>query len=937
MKIASTLFGVCLLTVLSFFASPLTAQDKPEVISSFEEGGPKWVKHSGEAVAEHVTDGKLALKLVSEGKDFTGLTIDDPAPLRKFKDFILLKVDVFNPHETPIRMGVRIDDTDSKDYGSRYNDDGVVVRPGKSTIEVNLTGLTKSNARNFDQRERLDASKVRMVMIFIHPAGKSQTAFFDNVRLETSGLPKVEGLRAIDFGPVMAPVYPGFDGCTNKTVYSDEAGYGFVGGGDAGYNVYMPDALSGDHATGKEFRIKVPNGKYEVNVCMDVFGLWGYMPHYSYRKLVANGKTVIDQKQTADEFLNNVYLMHEDDEDLPGQDLWKKYIESHQKNQRFTVEVTDGTISLQASSDVTHARGLSYVIAYPQSVAKEGRAFMDTLDKRRSERFNQEMVVTVPRQDNTPATAEPADDIARGFFTFGRHSESDINVNSYPTKEERSAGVVLHAAIGERESGQFGIFPLSDAKGATVTVSDLISGDRKIPASAIRVRKVRNFLKRSGMSRAGNLVPYILQDFKTLDLQKGVTRGIWLTVAVPDNAIAGTYAGTVKVATGDKSLSVPVALTVFPFKLDKIDNMTISVTGSTAGSWRGRYPELEQQWWAMAEKVMANQAEHGMNAITGGPGATLKTIKDGKATIDYTHFDRWLKLAVKHGLTMPGDSYQGLDVSGMPNYHDKDCITKSQAEARQKWGVSYEELLRVVYSDVEEHIKSEGLPKRVFSFLDEPRPEYGNVEVCAKMIEIRTKAAPKSLFSGYYSTGDGRDVYFQTMPVSIAHVDAKSMELIKDAGKQIWDYSGDRVRHNIGRWCYVANKAGMGGFLRNGYMYVASMPYFDFSDDEGSWSVVYPSKNGLNDAVGWERTAEGVDDLRYLLTLERLIEKANKAAGGDRLVAAVAAAQATINETTKDIKVEKKETARLSGDGYEQFKQKLAKHIMELQKGLEPN
>lgn len=330
---------------------------------------------------------------------------------------------------------------------------------------------------------------------------------------------------------------------------------------------------------------------------------------------------------------------------------------------------------------------------------------------------------------------------------------------------------------------------------------------------------------------------------------------------------------------------------------------------------------------------MQNQADHGMNAITGGPGASLRGIKDGQADIDYTDFDRWLALAVKYGLTMPGDSYQGLDVQGVPSDMSKDAVSLNDATSRERYGLSYEELLKSVYKDIEAHIRAKGFPQRVFYFLDEPRPEYRNVESCAELIRIRTRACPDTLFSGYYSTGSGRDVYFQTMPVSIAHVNDNALSLVKKAGKQIWDYSGSRVRHDIGRWAFVARQAGMTGFLRNGYMYVCSDPYFDYSDDEGSWSVVYPSKNGLNDTLGWERTADGVDDYRYLLTCQNLIKKA-EASG--RAAGEAAAAKAYMAETLKPIQLSEKNTAQLTPDGYDLFKKTLAEQILKLQAAQSP-
>jgi len=156
---------------------------------------------------------------------------------------------------------------------------------------------------------------------------------------------------------------------------------------------------------------------------------------------------------------------------------------------------------------------------------------------------------------------------------------------------------------------------------------------------------------------------------------------------------------------------------------------------------------------------------------------------------------------------------------------------------------------------------------------------------------------------------------------------------VAEGGRQIWDYSGDRVRHDIGRWAFVAAKAGMKGFLRNGYMYVCSQPYFDFSDDESSWSVVYPSARGLSDTVGWERTAQGVNDYRYLLTCSRLIQKAHRLGKG---AAAAAAAQAFLEETLRPIAIDDKETARLSPRQYDEFRAALAGHIVALNRACSP-
>ena len=925
--------GCLLLAACVLLASSSSGQaaEGSALLSSFEPGGPNLVTGDGTAVKEHATDGECAFRVDSDGKGYMGIRITDSAALRKFGDYVLLKVDVFNPQDQPVGCGARIDDAGSRDYGSRYNDDNLVVPPGKSTLEINLTGLRKSNARNFSQRLKVDLATLRLVNFWIAPAGKPLTLYFDNVRLEGSGLPKVEGLLAFDFGPPGTPIYPGFEACTDQHVYSDARGWGWIAPDYAAY-AYMPDALTGDCASGKEFclKLKPPNGAYEVNLCWDMFGLWHSLPTFEWRKLAINGKEVISEKLDGPEFLAQFYYRFEDDEDLPGQDLWERYIASYQKIHRFTAEVTDGLLKIEPQANERSARGICFLVVYPEARKDEGRKFMETLNARRKARFNAEMVVAVPK----PTGDEPAPtdaDRTRGFIPFVAHTENDVAVTARPPQDAPRA-IAIEAAPGERQAAQVGLYPLTDVRGLAIEYTRLAGpGGAEIPASAIQVRKVRNFLKRQGSSRMGRLLPYILQDCRSVDLRSGLTRALWVTITVPESAAPGRYAGSLRLSGGEIAVAIPIEVTVHPFTLARIDDITVSVTGSTAGSFNSRHSDLNDRWWQVAEAVMKDQAEHGMNAITGGPSAQLRGVKDGKADIDYAAMDRWMALAVKHGLTMPGDSYQGLDVTGLPQDYSKDCVARCEAAAKDRFGVSYEELLKIVYGDVESHAKEKGWPKRVYYFLDEPRPEYRNVEPCAELIKIRTRACPTTLFSGYYSTGQGRNVYFETMPVSIAHVNKVALDLTAKAGKQLWDYSGDRVRHDIGRWAFVAARAGMKGFLRNGYMYVCSMPYFDYSDDEASWSVVYPSKNGLNDTVGWERTAQGVNDYRYLLTCERLIKKARDAGKATQEADAAAAFMAA---TLKPIAVEDHDSARLSPSQYDEFRHGLAGHIAALSKAV---
>lgn len=938
---------------LAWVAAPVQAADQaPYIITSFEPGQPKPFSPKSPAtkvVKEHASDGEYSMRVEGSTSEYVGMFCKDADALSHFKDYLLFKFDVYNPGAEPVTFILTMGDSKSVNYKSKYNNEGVTAAPGKTTtIEINLSGLNRSNAKGNTSTDLVNRADMREIQIFMPPVpkpGPGEAAkpmpvlFFDKFRLEPSGLPDVEGLKAIDFGGSGTPVYPGFTGCTEKNVWDPEKSeFGWIKPGLAG-NCQMPDALTGDYGSGGAFKMKLPNGKYTVHACFDAFGMYGRFPTYTTRTVTLNGKKVLDQTMNGKEFLEKIYYAHEDEDDLPTDDLWNKFILTRNKIYTFETEVTDGTLTLQVDSPDKHGKYVMFLVAYPEAKKAEGQKFMDTLNKIRHDKFVQRIIIHTPLPTGDEVTATDADK-ARGFVPFVRHTELDINVNSKPFKAEIGKSVVIESAKGQRSGAQIGLYPLKEIKGLTCTVSELTGPDgAKIPSSAIEAKRIRYFFKRPGRVDMADVLPYILMDFKTMDLTAGTTKGIWLTLTVPQDAKPGKYTGKVIISPNrERSLEtvqagIPIELTVLPFTLDKVTDISMSVTGANSYTWRGWYGdrEMEEQWWKGAEAVMKDLADHGMNCINGGTSARLISVKDGKATIDYTDLDRWMDLAMKYGLNKTADTYNGLGVSGVHRDTSADCIKRTEYFAQADWHMPFKDLVKIVYTDYDNHMKAKGYPKRAIHLLDEPRPEWSNVQSCGDLIKAYTAACPDSLFSGYYTTGQGRDEYFQNMPLSIAHVTDLALKLTKDAGKQLWEYDGDNVRYNMGRWCFVASRKGMSGYLRNGYIYVATDPYFDFADDEASWATVYPSRNGVNGTVGWERTAEGVNDYRYLVMLEGLIKKAQNI---NTPIPAAAEAQKFLAETLKDITIENRASAKLTPEQYDQFRHQMGQYIVTLKKAL---
>ena len=912
-------------------------ETKPLGIMSFEPGSENLVTLRGEPVKivqdkEKATDGTYCLRIESGGKDaYNGFDITDKKLLAPFKDYLLLKIDVFNPQNEPVVFGITMADTRSTTWGTKHNGTATAA-PGKSTIEVNLTGLNRSNAKGNTSTDLVDPADIKVFNIFTMPSEKPVVLYVDNLRLESSGLPNVEGLKAIDFGMKGSPVYPGFTACTQKDKWTDQSSFGWVNPGPAD-NCQIPDALTGDFGSGDAFKIKLPNGKYELHICLDPFGLWGRLPSFTRRSVVINGKEVLSETMDGPTYLDKIYYAHEDQEDLPGQSLWDKFILPRNHVRMFGAEVTDGVLTVEIRSPDKHGKWITFLVAYPEARKAQGRMWMETLQAQRKDKFDKKVVLKIAAPDGQEVVPDAAD-TARGFVPFVRHSEQDIAVSARPAKDETGKAIFFETARGQRSGVQIGLYPLAAVAGVKVEMTDLTGADGStIPASAVQIKKIRNFFKRPGRENIAVVMPHILQDFQSLDLQPGTTRGLWVTLMSPENARPGKYAGSVKFSAGGKELAaIPVKVTVWPFKLDRITDISMSVTGANSYAWRPWFSGLEDAWWKGGELVMKDLADHGMNCINGGPDAKLTEIRDGKAIIDYSDYDRWMDLAMKQGLDKMADGYGGLCVSGLPRDSGPNCIAVTEKDAQARFGMSFKDVLKIVFADFDKHNRDKGYPRRAYYLLDEPRPEWGNVESAAELIKVYTSACPETLFSGYVFPGGKRDEYFKTMPLVISNASTHTLELTRSAGKMLWEYNGENVRDNIGRYCFVASRAGLSGFLRNGYMFVCGDPYFDFSADEASWCVVYPSRRGLNGTCGWERTAEGVTDYRYLAMCDRLIRKARGAGRGP--VPQADAAEAYMKQTLKVIDIDKRDTAKLTAPQYDEFRHTLAGHIAALSAAL---
>ena len=99
---------------------------------------------------------------------------------------------------------------------------------------------------------------------------------------------------------------------------------------------------------------------------------------------------------------------------------------------------------------------------------------------------------------------------------------------------------------------------------------------------------------------------------------------------------------------------------------------------------------------------------------------------------------------------------------------------------------------------------------------------------------------------------------------------------------QFWEEHPLLNRHLFGYFLWAA---GLDGAIPYGYQHFggAGDPYDDFDTDSKDMFAAYPSRDGPVATLQWEACREGINDLRYLHTLEEALTRAKaRQAAGER-------------------------------------------------------
>jgi len=851
-----------------------------QMLADFEDGtGGLFGAQTGIVASAHL-DGK-ALVL---GK---GRLLRAGSPAIAWMKYNLLRLDAYNPSDQPAQLYLCwVDDSDPHGYFSWINR-YVSVRPGRSTVELNIAALQRGEGspkdmldpRPFlwDQVRRFDISLL------------SGLIEVDNIRLEKMEIPKVAGVLAFDFGPAGAPAAPGTEPVTPGSLYTDAAGYGWTrtAGLAAQRRSRPPDSFVGDWISGQGavFSAKVPDGKYRVWMIWEDPGQWELYPFYTSRNISSGGKVLLSDTQNGEQFLDR-YFHFAETEDLPGDDIYGRYLEWRYPPRTFTAEAMNGRLDLTINGSGTFAATVNGMVIYPESLAQEGEAYIRFLQDWRRHEFFSTWTEVLPRRTGLDAGLAK-DHAARGFVVFQRKDGKDVGIWDAPAAGEvlpEPAALAATVARGRTESVGFSVHALADLTQVVARMGEFANEHGEtLPREAVSVETVRYKFKCVGFNSAGvySSVPWLLVDGGTNRIPAHGNRTYYVTVHAPESQEAGVYRGRLTLTANGREFGADVAVRVLPFALPEADvALGMFGMGGVAPS-TAYYPENEARNKADKERALAYARDVGFTHISIG-GVTVMGYTNQQARLDFSAAQKEYAVAQQAGFSF-------IDLHAMHRTfywaaHDEGELAKANGFN------TVEGLIKGTFGPAIAQARALGLPDPIWCFGDEP-PESAAAEYVKMHRRLRELAGARSTVCWSPSGEKTRELLDVTGICDLNAVSATDLARAKAAGNTIYLNNQGANRWAFGLYMWKAHQAGVQGHRQFAWISGHADIYYPLDSVEDDQGVVYADRQGrLRPVTALVRIRQGIDDYRYTLALAQAIEKGRHGTAEQQKTAAEAQA-----------------------------------------------
>ena len=530
-----------------------------------------------------------------------------------------------------------------------------------------------------------------------------------------------------------------------------------------------------------------------------------------------------------------------------------------------------------------------------------------------------------------------------GVAVFSRPWAEPVWPNEFPRPHELDAPVRAFASPGEYEPLTFTLHPLNDFTNVTVSGCVLSCTDgvkcASIGASDIDVRFVRYMNVRPNYNTFNTYyrAPDVLMPWRPQPLKKNENLRIWMTVKVPLAQPAGLYESDVTVTADRVRLKVPVSLRVLPITLQKEPSLIYGQYYHHPFRNLANAPDdFSRVWWQRkAEAEHADMREHGMNTVVLGLGGSWKS---NRWTYAFDRLQRDIDLTRSVGFDKP--AVCSFPCDSLYRKYMKDGMGSHLSLVKMPPDAFFDELTEMVRS-IESEARRRQWPELLYYPADEPSTSPGTVAFMTRVMAAIKKVPGVRT----YVTADPEHDSFAPMRPYVDVWCCQPFSLGREA------VLADMKARKVEYWCYPNHISGENdhtptlgarmtygyGFWQSGYR--ALIPWIYQATNGDPWNNLDGACQDFCNRTAddgapvpvtlWEAYREGIDDHRYLRTLENTIARA-EAAG---LKEAAGQARAVIARLNASIAVQPKykNDGLWSAEAFDAWRWALAEQIIALQ------
>jgi len=464
-----------------------------------------------------------------------------------------------------------------------------------------------------------------------------------------------------------------------------------------------------------------------------------------------------------------------------------------------------------------------------------------------------------PQPDHTTPVKASAADVKGGFINFTTPIDQRVFLTTTPKPGQQLKVIKAQSAADALKAVTTNFRILKHIPDFKVTYSG------KLKAT---LHPVKNWLQRTqhkGSGRTFWRIPEILGDNAACYALKETTLQYYLLFDIPAGTRPGVYKSKLTVTgKGIPATVIPVEFTVLPFQLDKLAERQYAAMYTA--DYDRPFLTLKSDP-AFDRARLVNMRKYNMNSIL-FPRSKFTTNEEVK----------------KHYLLVN----KRLDECGYPRYpmawHNQN-FTVEQVKFIQKM------------------VKETGLREILYYPVDEPH--FGKRHIAERMYPL-VKSVPGTRSYSTVSQQDvdsfGKHLDFRTyMITGYAKFEPERIfEECKKENAHFYWYSNaareypDANRYKAGFFAWKCRSTGQ---LYWAYDNAANDQWNDFDGRANDHNAVYIIDNRIYSTIQWEGIREGLDDLRYIHQLEKLIAQYPK-------VPAVKSAKALLARMYKDICVD---------------------------------